>query len=209
MNRNQIVIKLMWLVGLITAVFIPAYTLVTLFWPAIAAWVIYLDIATIIIFPISYWLIKRFGAKSERWPYFIFHFDLILPVIPYFLIVFALIAPLPQFATFIWGEPTNGTVLDLQTELSTDTDRSYRVTTAYFTTAGGEWTKDIYIGRRLYDTLSIDDTITLHYLPAFPQRAIIADPFLMQTQARLLLWCVFIMSGWLVGVWQRTTNFYS
>ena len=150
---------------------------------------------------------NQIGAKNEGWPYFVFQFDLILPVVPYFLVVFALIAPLPQFATFVWGQTTMGTVLDLQTELSTDVDRSYRVTTAYFSEAGGQWTKDIYIGRTLFDTLSIDDPITLHYLPQFPQRAIIADPFLMQTQARLLLWSVFMLFGWLGGVWQKAKRF--
>ena len=185
---------------MVAGAFLLAWGIVAVSWPDAAAWIIILDVATIIIFPAGYWLIKQTIAKNGKWPYFIFQFDLILPVVPYFLVVLALIAPLPQFATFAWGETTIGIVQGLQTELRPDIDRGYRVTTAYFSEAGGQWTKDIYIGRKLFNTLAIDDSVTLHYFPQLPNRAIIADPFLMQTQAWLLLWSIFALSGWLMGV---------
>lgn len=190
----------MLLLGLVACAYLLAWIFVAMFWPSVAIWVIYLNLFTLIVFPISYWGIKRFIAQSKKWPFFVFQFDLILPVVPYFLVMFALIAPLPQFATFVWGKTTVGVVQDLQTELSTNIDQSYRVTTTYFTEAGGQWTKNIYIGRKLFNTLAIDDSVTLHYLPQFPNRAIIADPFLMKVQARLLMWCMFTLIGWLAGV---------
>lgn len=192
-------LPLLAILGLVGLAYLPAPRLVAAWWPDRVDWLILATVVTAITFPSAYWLLKSHFANVEPWPYFVSRFDLILPALATFFILFALIAPLPRFATFFWGQTTTGIVQELQVERGVDLDQYYRVKVAYITAAGGQWTKDAYVGRSMFATLSAGDTVTIHYLSRFPHRGIIADQELMRTQARLLVWSMLLLAGWLAG----------
>ncbi len=192
-------IPLFKIIALLVVTYLLAWGVETAVWPNQSAWVIYLDISMVAAFPIAYRQLKRRTPPKVVWPYAVTMLDGLLPILPYFFVTFALIAPLPQMAAFTWGKTTTGEVQSLVTEQRIDFERSYRVTVTYFSEAGGQWTKNVTIGRKLFAELTEGDVVSIHYLPQWPQQGILADPYLMAAQARLLLWSIFVLTGWFVG----------
>ncbi|MCA9923128.1 MAG: hypothetical protein KC421_12190, partial [Anaerolineales bacterium] len=78
-------------------------------------------------------------------------------------------------------------------------ENSYRVTVTYITETGGRFTRDVAVGRRLFAELAERDEVSIHTLPRWPDKGVLADPYLMAAQARLLLWSSFVLIGWAVG----------